>query len=62
MAELQMGMSERLVTMSKSKGRLTTPGPSFPGAVLATTGTVGIIYSFFGVVIFGGFFREIGDS
>lgn len=53
MAELQMGMSGRLVTMSKSKGRLTTPGPSFPGAVLAMTGTVGIIYSFFRAVIFG---------
>lgn len=47
MAELQMGMSGRLVTMSKSKGRLTTPETSFLWAGLAVTGTVGIIYSFF---------------
>lgn len=58
MAELQMGMSGRLVTTSKSKGRLTTPGASFSWAGLAITGTVGIIYSFFlfFLVISGRFF------
>lgn len=42
-----MEMSERLVTMGKSKSRLTTPGVSLSWAGLAMTGTVGIIYSFF---------------